>query len=808
MSIKKISIKINNSEKTIEQHSVIAGQQGIGQQNQPLHINAKKNVNYLLIDEETNFAPENIAVKRVDKNLFIAFEGSDIEQPDIIIENYFADNGESGYHEGSSNLIIGQHENGQYFPYIPESAEKSDAISQLADGQATGQAIGGDALAPVWAFNPWWLAALIPIAGVIASSSGGGSRSSKLVEHTPEAKDDDGVTKTEVPVILDVLKNDTDLDDDIDPSTAVIVTNGTKGTATFDADGKLVYTPNKGEVGTDTITYQVTDKNGNVSNTATVTVTIDAAPVANNDSIATKDGVPVTLNVLHNDTDLDDDIDPSTAVIVTNGTKGTATFDADGKLVYTPNKGEVGTDTITYQVTDKNGNVSNTATVTVTIDAAPVANNDSIATKDGVPVTLNVLHNDTDLDDDIDPSTAVIVTNGTKGTATFDADGKLVYTPNKGEVGTDTITYQVTDKNGNVSNTATVTVTIDAAPVANNDHGVTKTEVPVILDVLKNDTDLDDDIDPSTAVIVTNGTKGTATFDADGKLVYTPNKGEVGTDTITYQVTDKNGNVSNTATVTVTIDAAPVANNDHGVTKTEVPVILDVLKNDTDLDNDIDLSTAVIVTNGTKGTATFDADGKLVYTPNKGEVGTDTITYQVTDKNGNVSNTATVTVTIDAAPVANNDHGVTKDGVPVTLDVLHNDTDLDDDIDPSTAVIVTNGTKGTATFDADGKLVYTPNKGEVGTDTITYQVTDKNGNVSNTATVTVTIDAAPVANNDSIATKDGVPVTLNVLHNDTDLDGDIDPSTAVIVTNGTKGTATFDADGKLVYTPNKGEVGT
>ncbi|WP_285316478.1 Ig-like domain-containing protein [Providencia rettgeri] len=274
MSIKKISIKINNSEKTIEQHSVIAGQQGIGQQNQPLHINAKKNVNYLLIDEETNFAPENIAVKRVDKNLFIAFEGSDIEQPDIIIENYFADNGESGYHEGSSNLIIGQHENGQYFPYIPESAEKSDAISQLADGQATGQAIGGDALAPVWAFNPWWLAALIPIAGVIASSSGGGSRSSKLVEHTPEAKDDDGVTKTEVPVILDVLKNDTDLDNDIDLSTAVIVTNGTKGTATFDADGKLVYTPNSGEVGTDTITYQVTDKNGNISNIAEVTIEI------------------------------------------------------------------------------------------------------------------------------------------------------------------------------------------------------------------------------------------------------------------------------------------------------------------------------------------------------------------------------------------------------------------------------------------------------------------------------------------------------------------------------------------------------
>ncbi|MEY0766217.1 Ig-like domain-containing protein [Providencia huaxiensis] len=808
MSIKKISIKINNSEKTIEQHSIIAGQQGIGQQNQPLHINAKKNVNYLLIDEETNFAPENIAVKRVDKNLFIAFEGSDIEQPDIIIENYFADNGEIGYHEGSSNLIIGQHENGQYFPYIPESAEKSDAISQLADGQATGQAIGGDALAPVWAFNPWWLAALIPIAGVIASSSGGGSSSSKPVEHAPEAKDDRGVTKEGAPVTMDVLKNDTDLDGDIDPSTAVIVTNGTKGTATFDADGKLVYTPKKGEVGTDTITYQVTDKNGNVSNTATVTVTIDAAPVANDDSVATKEGAPVTMDVLHNDTDLDGDIDPSTAVIMTNGTKGTATFDADGKLVYTPKKGEVGTDTITYQVTDKNGNVSNTATVTVTIDAAPVANDDSVATKEGAPVTMDVLKNDTDLDGDIDPSTVTIVTNGTKGTATFDADGKLVYTPNRGEVGTDTITYQVTDKNGNVSNTATVTVTIDAAPVANDDSVATKEGAPVTIDVLHNDTDLDGDIDPSTAVIMTNGTKGTATFDADGKLVYTPKKGEVGTDTITYQVTDKNGNVSNTATVTVTIDAAPVANDDSRATKDGVPVTIDVLHNDTDLDGDIDPSTAVIVTNGTKGTATFDADGKLVYTPNRGEVGTDTITYQVTDKNGNVSNTATVTVTIDAAPVANDDSVATKEGASVTIDVLHNDTDLDGDIDPSTAVIMTNGTKGTATFDADGKLVYTPKKGEVGTDTITYQVTDKNGNVSNTATVTVTIDAAPVANDDDGVTKEGAPVTMDVLHNDTDLDGDIDPSTAVIMTNGTKGTATFDADGKLVYTPKKGEVGT
>ncbi|HGM9888973.1 TPA: Ig-like domain-containing protein, partial [Proteus mirabilis] len=316
MSVKKISIKVNNSKETIEQYSVIGGENGAGKLNQPLHINAKKDVNYLLIDESTQFAPENIAVKRVDKNLTIAFEGADIENPDLIIENYFADNGAIGYHEGDANLIIGQYENGQYYPYVPESAEKADAISQLADGQATGQAIGGDALPPLWAFNPWWLAALVPLIGIPAvaissGSSGGGNKHSKVVDHAPIAGDDFAHTKHNTPVTILVTENDSDVDGDLNQNSISIIKQGSRGTATI-VDGKLVYTPNAGEVGTDTITYIVKDKNGNVSNEATVTVNIDAAPVAHNDEAATKEAVPVTIDVLANDSDLDKDIDPST----------------------------------------------------------------------------------------------------------------------------------------------------------------------------------------------------------------------------------------------------------------------------------------------------------------------------------------------------------------------------------------------------------------------------------------------------------------------------------------------------------------
>ncbi|WP_265694305.1 Ig-like domain-containing protein, partial [Providencia rustigianii] len=261
-------------------------------------------------------------------------------------------------------------------------------------------------------------------------------------------------------------------------------------------------------------------------------------------------------------------------------------------------------------------------------------------------VTLDVLANDTDLDgkDDIDPSTLTIITNGGKGTAEF-VNGKLVYTAKPGEVGTDTITYTVKDKNGNVSNETTVTIVIDAAPIANPDEAKTKESKPVTIDVLKNDADLDNDIDPSTLVIKSNGNKGTATV-VDGKLVYQPKPGVVGEDTITYQVKDKNGNVSNETTVKVIIDAAPVATPDSGITLKDTPVTVDLSDNISDLDGDADLSTLEIVANGNKGTATIDANGKLTYTPNPGVTGTDTITYKVLDKNGNVSNTATVTLSI------------------------------------------------------------------------------------------------------------------------------------------------------------------
>ncbi|WP_231138167.1 Ig-like domain-containing protein, partial [Providencia alcalifaciens] len=176
--------------------------------------------------------------------------------------------------------------------------------------------------------------------------------------------------------------------------------------------------------------------------------------------------------------------------------------------------------------------------------------------------------------------------------------------------------------------------------------------------------------------------------------------------------------------------------------------------------------------------------GKLVYTANPDATGQDTITYLVKDKNGNVSNKATVTIDITEPPVANEDKADTRHNTPVEIDVTANDTDLDGDLDKNSVVITQPGTKGTVTIGEDGKLIYTPNPGATGTDTITYTVKDKNGNVSNEATVTINIDAPPVAGNDVADTRHNTPVEIDITANDTDLNGDLDKNSVVITQPG------------------------
>ena len=99
----------------------------------------------------------------------------------------------------------------------------------------------------------------------------------------------------------------------------------------------------------------------------------------------------------------------------------------------------------------------------------------------------------------------------------------------------------------------------------------------------------------------------------------------------------------------------------------------------------------------------------------------------------------------------------------------------------------------------DGGLFwYRPSPDFVGSDSFTYRISDTDG-LSDTAVVTIGVGATgdhqPVANDDSAFTEIDTPVTINVAANDTDGDGNLDPTTAIATTLPGHGTLANNGDG-------------
>jgi hypothetical protein len=414
-------------------------------------------------------------------------------------------------------------------------------------------------------------------------------------------------------------------------------------------DGKLKYTPEDDFSGTDTFNYTVTD--GALDDTASVAITVNekpnTAPEAKDDSATTAYNEAVTIDVLVNDNDADEDT--LTSESMTQPEHGSVSK-SNGKVTYTPDNNFSGVDTFTYTISDGNG-AEDTATVNVTVDdeenTAPDAKDDSATTEHNTAVTIDVVSNDID-DDALSIKSTTQPTHGTVS----EVNGKLKYTPNNGFSGTDTFNYTVTD--GELEDTAKVTVTVKEAqntePKAEDDTAVTAYNTAVTVDVVGNDTDADGDaLSIESYVQPEHGTVSKV----DGKLKYTPEDGFSGTDTFTYTITD--GELEDSATVTVTVNeeniknTAPDANNDSATTKYNTAVEINVVSNDTDAENDaLSIKSYTQPAHGTVSKA----DGKLKYTPEDDFSGTDTFNYTITD--GELDDTAKVTITVKEKEEDNN----------------------------------------------------------------------------------------------------------------------------------------------------------
>jgi len=615
----------------------------------------------------------------------------------------------------------------------------------------------------------------------------------------PVANDDQGSTDEDTTVRIDVLVNDTDpdgnrlsVDSVSEPRNGTAVNNGRE----------IAYTPDPDFNGIDSFTYVVTDGNGG-SDEATVTITVDPIndpPFAQDDTAGTDEDTPVVIQILGND--LDPDGDQLTIQSVEQPANGWVDNNEEW-VTYTPDADFNGTDTFAYTVSDGNGGTA-IAEVTVSVamvNEAPVAQDDAATTGEDMPVTVSVLDNDSDPDED--RLTIESLTRPVHGTAVRSGES-VIYTPTRDSNGTDSFTYTVSDGNGGTA-TARVEITIapiNDPPVGRDDATATVEDTPTTVDVLVNDSDVDGDA--LTVGSVSQPDNGTVVNDGDA-VTYEPDPEFNGVDRFTYTVADGNGGTA-TATVTVTVTPTndpPVAQDDSAVTDEGTLVTIPVLDNDSDPDKDFLLVESISqpgygsVLNGKTA---------ISYIPDEGFSGVDSFTYVVSDGNGGTA-AATVTVSVAAVndpPLAQGDGAVTDEGTPVTIPVLSNDADPDGD--RLTVESVEAPEHGTASTD-ETDVIYTPEAGFSGVVTFSYTVSDGKGGTS-TADVVVAVAAVngpPTAQDDSATTGAGTPVTIDSLANDSDPDGD--PLTIALFTQPANGSVTNDG-GAFIYTPADDFAGT
>ena len=157
-------------------------------------------------------------------------------------------------------------------------------------------------------------------------------------------------------------------------------------------------------------------------------------------------------------------------------------------------------------------------------------------------------------------------------------------------------------------------------------------------------------------------------------------------------------------------------------------------------------------------------------------------------------------------PVAVDDAATVSEDGAVTIAVLANDSDREGSQLQVTSV--TQPRNGSATRNADNTVTYTPAANFNGSDSFTYTATDLRGG-SATATVTVTVtpvNDAPVAVADSASTAKNNSVTIAVLANDTDVDGD--RLSVASVGGASNGTVVRNANGTVTYSPRNGFSGS
>ncbi|TVR88637.1 MAG: HYR domain-containing protein [Saprospirales bacterium] len=456
------------------------------------------------------------------------------------------------------------------------------------------------------------------------------------------------------------------------------------------ADASDVYS-----VGTTVVTYTAIDENGNEASCQTTVVVEPDLSI-----VALCQDASVSL-----DEDGNASVD---AVDLDNGSfggDGDLSFSVNGSSSIEFNCDDVGTVGVDLIVSDAAGNSEACAVeITISDDIAPAISCESLVN--------SIVDNVGDTEVFVDLPEAVATSNCPPVDIVNDfndggADASDMY-----EVGTTVVTFTATDANGNESTCQTTVIVVADDSI-----------IPVCADVSAElDADGNAEVDAAGLDGGSFGGDGDLSFSVDGSSTASFDCDDVGANTVVLTVTDDSGNSETCeSTVTISDNIAPDVECDAAV---EVVV---ANPGDTEVFVDLDLATA----NDNCGVASIEndlnnggADASDTYA-----VGTHTITYTATDVNGNTAECLTeLSVLADESLVV-----FCKDGA-VNIDASGTATLNVSDLDDGSF-----GGEGDLTFTVDGNEELEFDCDDLGSHTVTVEVTDEASAVE-ICEVTITVD--------------------------------------------------------------------
>ncbi|NQD38888.1 tandem-95 repeat protein [Permianibacter sp. IMCC34836] len=635
----------------------------------------------------------------------------------------------------------------------------------------------------------------------------------------------------------DLLAGASDVDGDSLSVTALTLATG-NGTLIDNGNGTWTFTPAANFNGTVSLDYTVSDGANSASSTASLNVAaVNDAPLATPVTLSdvAEDGSLIisAADLLAGASDVDGNPLSITALSLASGS-GTLIDNGNGTWTFTPSADFNGSVSFNYTVSDGSASSNSTASLTVTAsaDAAQIAGVDTgaVAEDSGSHVasgTLTISDADGSSEEAFNPQTIsnafgtfTLATDG-NWSFTLDNAGSAVQGLAQGENSVQTFTVNSVDGTSHAV-TITVTGSNDAAVIGGSSSGVVTEDSQLTATGSLSISDIDGSNEESFTAGTYTGSFGSLVLDASGNWTYSLTANS----TLAVQALDDSESITDSITITSadgTSQVISISINGSNDAPTVTPVTLadlaedgsitisaaDLLAGASDVDGDALSITAVSLASGS-GTLVDNGNGSWTFTPAANFNGSVSFSYTVSDGSAASSSTASLNVTaVNDAPIATpvTLAAMAEDGsrLITAAELLAGSSDVDFDSLSITALSLASGS-GTLVDNGNGTWTFTPAANFNGSVSFNYTVSDGSASSSSTASLSVTpVNDAPVASNDSASVNEDGSITVNVLANDSDIDGGALSVTHAVAGNGI---VVINADSSITYLPNSNYNGS